>query len=286
MIIFRLMGGLGNQMFAYAAGRSLETQRQLTVNFDFDCPYPHIAYEYALDVFALTPRPASPADLRRLKPARGLRRRLLHALNLPTDPHAVNERQEFTYDPDFLSMPDERYATGYWQSEKYFAAVAPRVRHDFAFRHQPSAQNAALIAQMRTHASVSVHVRRGDYVSVAKTTATHGLCSVDYYRRGFEAIERAIPSPVYYFFSNDIPWVRANLTPRHEHHFVDHNTGANSYEDLRLMSHCRHHIIANSSFSWWGAWLNPDPDKMVVAPRKWMADVATPDILPTTWMAL
>ena len=124
---------------------------------------------------------------------------------------------------------------------------------------------------------VSLHVRRGDYASNPKTTSTHGLCSLDYYRAAVTHVASKVENPEFFIFSDDIDWVRANLQLDFPHHFVAHNQGATSYNDMRLMSLCSHHVIANSSFSWWAAWLS-GIDKgnggAVIAPRQWFAGAA------------
>lgn len=135
---------------------------------------------------------------------------------------------------------------------------------------------------------MSLHVRRGDYVSDARTHATLGVCSLDYYRAAVRYIADHVEAPEFFVFSDDIAWAQANLELGHPCHYVDHNRGAESYNDMRLMSLCRHHIIANSSFSWWGAWLNPRADKVVVAPARWFAggNRVVDDLFPPGWVRL
>ena len=120
--------------------------------------------------------------------------------------------------------------------------------------------------------AVSLHVRRGDYVSDPKTKAILGVCSLDYYRAAIAHIAERIESPAFFVFSDDIAWAKANLEIPFPCEYVDHNQGQQSYNDMHLMSLCKHHIIANSSFSWWGAWLNPRKDKIVIAPENWFAN--------------
>ena len=135
---------------------------------------------------------------------------------------------------------------------------------------------------------MSLHVRRGDYASDPNASAVHGLCSLDYYAAAVAHIGRFVPRPRYFVFSDDPTWASEHLKLPGDTVIVEHNDGATSYEDLRLMSRCRHHVIANSSFSWWGAWLNPRADKIVVAPSRWLAETtrACPDICPTSWVRL
>jgi hypothetical protein len=135
--------------------------------------------------------------------------------------------------------------------------------------------------------SVSLHVRRGDYATHARTRAVLGILPLDYYRAAIDYVAGRTESPELFIFSDDIPWAREHLDIPFPCHYIDHNKGPESYNDMRLMSVCRHHIIANSSFSWWGAWLNPAPDKIVVAPRRWFANGwSIEDLIPAAWVSL
>ncbi len=135
---------------------------------------------------------------------------------------------------------------------------------------------------------VSIHIRRGDYVTNTSANDFHGLCSLEYYSAGIEYVLSRVPDATLDVFSDDIEWARLNIRIPAPTIFIDHNQGRSSWEDMRLMSRCQHHIIANSSFSWWGAWLNPSPDKIVIAPSKWFADssILTDDIVPSTWIRI
>ena len=183
-----------------------------------------------------------------------------------------------------VDMPDTCYLMGNWQSERYFAQVADTIRADFSFKALPSGRNAELADLIGKTTAVSLHVRRGDIASNPASLAVHGLCSLDYYRRAIEYVATRVAKPEFVIFSDDMAWVLENLHVDYPCHYVDHNKGLESYNDMRLMSLCHHHIIANSSFSWWGAWLNPDRDKIVVAPQCWFAaNYDSSDIVPASW---
>jgi hypothetical protein len=132
---------------------------------------------------------------------------------------------------------------------------------------------------------VSLHIRRGDYVSNRKNIETHGVLGIDYYKRALNFMKEKVKNPQVFVFSDDIPWARENLETDLSLHFMDDNGVERNYEDLRLMSNCKYHIIANSSFSWWGAWLGKFPDKQIYAPRNWFnsSDNDTKDLIPETW---
>jgi hypothetical protein len=132
-----------------------------------------------------------------------------------------------------------------------------------------------------------MHVRRGDYASNPKTGATHGLCSLDYYEEAIRYISERVEQPIFFIFSDDINWVKCNLKVDFPCQYVDHNKSMESFNDMRLMSLCQHHIIANSSFSWWGAWLNPGQKKIVIAPRRWFLNSNNvEDLYPASWVRL
>ena len=196
--------------------------------------------------------------------------------------------KHFQFDPEAYRAPDQSYLVGYWQSEKYFSDIEHIIREEFSFKDEPDDMNKKILRQIRGANAVSVHIRRGDYVTDPGTAKVHGTCPPDYYRQALALIERKIPAPHFFIFSDDIAWVRQNLKSRSPAFFVDHNQQRQDYEDLRLMSGCRHHIIANSTFSWWGAWLAANPNKIVIAPKKWFNDptVSTHHLIPPSWVKL
>lgn len=193
----------------------------------------------------------------------------------------------FHYWPEIKNVPTDCYLRGYWQSEKYFHDVASVIRNDFTFKNPLTRQNAELAVQIGQENAVSLHVRRGDYVKNPKTTATHGLCSLDYYQAAIRYICDRVEQPYFFIFSDDIAWVKKHLKMNLPCRYVDHNHGAESYNDMHLMSLCRHCIIANSSFSWWGAWMNRYVDKIVVVPQRWFANHNNvKDLFPSGWVPL
>lgn len=292
MLIVNIIGGLGNQMFQYAAARALALEKGTSCSLDvsdfanyklhqgfelqrvFGCSLPSAS---SAEVWAILGWQSSPLMRRLLaKPAMSAFRRR----GLVIEPH-------FNYWQGLKEVPEDSYLIGYWQSERYFRDVAQTIRDDFTFRNPMSALNAGLAEQIRQVNAVSLHVRRGDYVKNPKTTATHGLCSLEYYRSAIRHVAERVERPNFFVFSDDAPWVRENLATNHPCVYVDHNQGAQSYNDMRLMSMCKHHIIANSSFSWWGAWLNPSDAKIVVAPKQWFANGNdASDLIPPEWIKL
>lgn len=291
-VISQIIGGLGNQMFQYAAGRALSITYGASLLLDvgdFAGYRRHQGFELAR-VFSSPLTLAEPEDVRAVLgwQSSRLARRIMTrpALGFLRNRHFVVEPY-FHYWPGIYNVPPPCYLTGYWQSERYFADVALTIRTDFTFRQPMSSRNLELAVEIGAVNAVSLHVRRGDYVSDPKTTATNGVCPQAYYEAAIKYIAERVEAPHFFVFSDDTEWVRANLRSQYPCRYVDHNRGADSYNDMRLMSLCRHHIIANSSFSWWGAWLNSRDDKIVVTPRNWFANGGnTQDLLPIGWTAL
>ncbi len=193
----------------------------------------------------------------------------------------------YHYWPQIKNVSQNCYLDGYWQSEKYFQDALSVIRADFTFKVPLSNRNSDIAEHIGQRNSVSLHIRRGDYVTDSNTNATHGLCSLDYYRKAVQYVADRIRQPYFFVFSDDIIWVKDNLKIDLPCQYIDHNHGTESYNDMHLMSLCRNHIIANSSFSWWGAWLNPSPEKIVVAPEKWFANKNdVKDLFPQGWVTL
>lgn len=177
---------------------------------------------------------------------------------------------------------------GYWQTELYFKEIAPIIRNAFRFDTERLNEKSRHIAdRIRSCMAVSIHVRRGDYLTETNQEIYGNLCTPDYYKQAIIMLKERLQSETCHFFlfSDDPAWVKENISVENAV-VVNWNQGADSWQDMYLMSLCRHHIIANSSFSWWGAWLNPREDKLVIAPYRWYNDRIAPDILPEGWIAL
>ncbi|MEO1766436.1 alpha-1,2-fucosyltransferase [Thiobacter aerophilum] len=293
MVIVRLCGGLGNQMFQYVAGYALARLHGSALRFDtswFETNRLHNGLE--LDrVFGLTLAEATASDKRRIlgwAAQRVVYRVLARKYLKPLRPRSMVMEPHFHYWPGFADLPDDVYLDGYWQSERYFASVAPELRERFRFALPLDPRSADLVEAMAQQESVSIHVRRGDFVSDPSVNQVHGVDLSGYYRAAIAAIRERVRQPIFYVFSDEPQWVRQHLEIPAQSVIVDHNRGEDSYRDMQLMSACRHHILANSSFSWWAAWLNPREDKIVIAPRQWfaVADLDTRDLYCQGWIVL
>lgn len=292
VIVSQIIGGLGNQMFQYAAGRALSLERGQPLRLDtsgFTGYGLHQGFELQR-VFNCPAEIATEAEVRGIlgwQFSSGIRRIMARPSLAVFRRDGFIVEPHFQYWPELSNVPRDCYLVGYWQSEKYFRDVASVIRSDFTFKSPLANRNVELAEHIGQVNAVSLHVRRGDYAKNPKTNATHGLCSVEYYRAAVQYVSNRVERPYFFIFSDDIAWVKENLKMDLPNQFIEHNHGAESYNDMRLMSLCRHHIVANSSFSWWGAWLNHSTEKIVVAPKKWFAnDMSVADLFPPGWVIL
>jgi len=283
MIAFYGQGGLGNQLFQYATARSLALRHECPVVLDpywFGNPLPgETPRPMELTRYAVVMRVASASEQRSWKWMRG---RLTRHLR-PLHPLHLVQEQGYGVQKAALTAQSNSYLMGFWQSEAYFDGIRSQLRVELTPKASPAPADKAVIDVMQSCTAVSVHIRRGDYVTLQAASAYHGVCSLSYYRAAIQYVAERIENPTLFVFSDDPAWARAHLTSPFATRYVDHNSPDDAFQDLRLMSLCRHHILANSSFSWWGAWL-ADQQGLVVAPARWYAaDRPTPDLLPAHW---
>lgn len=290
MIVTRLLGGLGNQMFQYALGRALSARHSTVLKLDTTAFEAYRLRTYALRHFNIVADELSPTERRKLGiPQEGGTRlgRLISRFLWPPSILTVDERS-FEFDAAVLESPVPCYLRGYWQSPKYFAAIDSCIRQELTLRDPPDRQNREAAANISDCVSVCVHVRRGDYVESATTSRFHGTCSPAYYLAAEERLLQQLSNPRLFVFSDDPDWAVQNLRFVSPVTYFRHNGAERDYEDLRLMSLCKHHIIANSTFSWWGAWLCRNPDKIVIAPQNWFREAthSTRDLIPDNWIRM
>lgn len=289
MIIVKLQGGLGNQMFQYAIGKVLE--HKTGASLLFDCSF----FEDQEKRPGFTPRQFELGIFN--PPSKTASKETIHSFFVESNGRRLRKHLGLTYkkiyredvcsfDVSILSLKAPVYLYGYFQSEKYYAGNEQLVRNLFQFPATWYQEYSELIKSIESSTAVSVHFRRGDYVNDAVTGSFHGICSLDYYKQAFALMGKKIVSPHFYIFSDDIQWVEEQVegwAPNIS--FVKGNNDAPAWMDMMLMSKCKHHIIANSSFSWWGAWLNSNKNKIIIAPSTWFKRVET-DIIPSEWISL
>jgi hypothetical protein len=214
-------------------------------------------------------------------------RRLLQAFQSPLAPMHIKDVEQ-GFQTSLAGIRGNLYLDGFWQSERYFVGIRDVLLKEFTFKAAPDEENAKLLVSIASQNAVCVHIRRGDYVTTMHGQAKHGVCGLDYYQAAVARIRKIIDKPAFFVFSDDPAWVNANFPRMNPMTIVSHNVGKTDAEDLRLMMTCRHFITANSSFSWWAAWLGQFPQKTVIAPRRWYAkqDQCDKDLVPESWIRL
>lgn len=292
-IVARQISGLGNQMFQYAAGRYYARHYNAQMRMAADPAQDAVSHGYPrpflLSHFTITAPAEEVSAFDRfvfthrqwLKPVSAA---VTASLGIQIFTEQIEQR--YTFMPDLPLRRNVRtlYLVGYWQTHRLVDAIADELRAEFSFREPARGKNLEVLNKIRQCRNpVSLHVRRGDYTLAAEGNIA---LPMDYYSRAIAAYKERLGDPVFFVFSDDIPFTKEHLPHDIQAVFVDHNDDTSSHEDLRLMSSCHHHIIANSTFSWWGAWLNPRADKMVYAPKHWHLKPGSyyPDLLPPDWM--
>jgi hypothetical protein len=291
MIIVKIHYGLGNQLFQYALARSLSLQLKVSFKLDNsffngipDKDHPRI---YQLNHFNIIENIAGAKEINAFVKPGFLARRWLNLthIGLPYYKRKVVYENGLSFDNNIFQIKDNSYLFGYWQDERYFSAVQDELRKDLSFKTPPSFRNKALLQQIQETTSVCIHIRRGDYLTDQSTVTSVGICDLPYYYKAIEIIKQKVKDPTFYIFSDEMEWVKKEFKIDQHCVYVDHNSQEAAFEDLRLMSACKNHILANSSFSWWGAWLSNNKDKVVVAPKVWRKQ--GPDMyLPKGWIPL
>ena len=287
------MGGLGNQLFQYALGRWLAKERSASLKLDLSWFQMQTLRSYQLDTLKISAEIASPEDIEKLKRANwgGMKGRIYRAVQrrMPYYRQRVVAEQVPFFDSHIVKNVSRNvYLMGYWQSERYFSSIASLLRGELKLKEPFSPDYQAWREKISKVKSVSLHVRRGDYVNNPHINQFHSICSIAYYAEAISYIRQRLPETTIFVFSDDIAWARQNLTSYFPIEFVELKNTNRDQEELSLMSLCNHHIIANSSYSWWGAWLGACSEKIVIAPEKWFNDEGqnTKDLIPVTWIRL
>lgn len=326
MIIVQLQGGLGNQMFQYALGKNLSIKNNDKLRLDL-IRYPKKSYLQSI-IHAQSSslgRPANSPPSIEVKVKSNLsklKRKYLSLVNenqYGTDTkrsyslghfnitgkklshwdiihYKLNkhlfkyevDNDAFGFDEKFLNLKGNLYLEGYWQNINYFKEIEGVLRNEFTVITPPSEYNKDLLEKVNFSNSVSLHVRRGDYVAEDEINAKHGTASNNYYLSAIKLMKEKVENPTFFIFSDDPEWAKNNIKTECPT-FVSTNSGDKDYyEDLRLMYSCKHNIIANSSYSWWGAFLNTNKNKIVTCPENWMTNIKSKDIdlIPPEWVII
>lgn len=295
MIIVRLSGGLGNQMFEYAFGLAQAIRTGAELKLDISGYGKVEDRKFELSAFNVSATPAEYADFEAIGVpywnddtlAARARKKLFKISDekRPLESRRTYIEPKYTYNKETLDTGKDVLFMGDWQSERYFTNIADRVRAEFTLKGMSKLAMAfkKQISDGVGGTPVSVHIRRGDYVSNPKTASKHGALPLSYYEAAVTELKKTVSNPVFYIFSDDIEWCKQNLSFLKPAVYVS-DPELSFAEEITLMSLCRHHIVANSSFSWWGAWLDPRTDKTVIAPKEWFKiGTDTSDMIPREW---
>lgn len=284
MIIIGVSGGLGNQMFQYAL---YEKFKHLGKEVKLDLSFYETRQKlrkFELDLFSLDYVAADRDECRKLGEC-------TYGLLDKTRRKLFGNRRSFYqedldkgYQPEILNLKNA-YLSGYWQCEKYFSDIRDKIAEDFSFPEKLSEEGEALRKEIINTESVAVHIRRGDYLEEGNYRVYGNICTLEYYKKAMDYIRRKCSHPRFFMFSDDVEWVKENL---YEPDMVLAGSSQNraDHEDMYLMSICKHNIIANSSFSWWGAWLNRNRDKVVISPERWFNNHETADAICGGWIKI
>ncbi len=299
MIVVRCFGGLGNQLFQYSTARALAHRHRVGVKCDVSWYGLHHDSGTTSRTFELCRTRASSSELSRPEKARArlamsLARclgetRLARAVQRTATGFAVFHEPHFQYTPHLLRQSDNVILIGYWQSERYFHDIRPLLLRELVPREELAGRASDVAERIRREEhAVGIHVRRGDYAANPETKAYHGLCPVAYYEAAVRGIISEYPDAKLFLFSDEPGWCRRNLVLPRPFETVSSTVPSAAVTDLHLMSLCRHHVIANSSFGWWGAWLADRSGQTVIHPKRWFSDpsINTRDLVPTSWLGL
>ncbi|MBF2096862.1 MAG: alpha-1,2-fucosyltransferase [Gloeomargaritaceae cyanobacterium C42_A2020_066] len=294
MIIVCIRGGLGNQMFQYAAGYSLSQRTGSSLKFDVSY-FTRKSKEgntrsYALNALGINRPFSSKMDLGLI---------LVHYLfrTITSGKYGSQENRSYLFKEQFNRRFDSRFLEiqtpvilkGYWESYKYFECYSENLRKEFLF--PPLNQSGDLWWQSEilgsTSATVGVHIRRGDKVPKGDPVKEYDLLQKKYYQEAMAIISSKMNDPVFFIFSDDIQWCRDNITPQSTTHYVSLQNEKKPWIDMYLLHLCQHNVIGNSTFSWWAAWLNQNPGKIVIAPTWFSRFEPSPyDMYPPDWIVL
>ena len=275
MIIVRIKTGLGSQMFQYAFARFLSLKNKDSLILDVTSFTKNKPRDFALHHFNITGKIIRDTE------------EITHLLT--TYPFRIVKDTDLRYHPAFMNLKGNIYLDGYWQSWRYFEPIREIIASDFKFRSSPKSKNRKILQEIRCHNSVCIHFRRGDHVHNPYVNKTHGVVPANYYEQAIAVIATKVKSPQFYVFSDDIEWVKQHFVlSSHPFRIVDINDVRHPQEDLRLMTECKHHIIANSTLSWWGAWLAKSDGQIVCAPKRWFINpqFSSRDMIPQNWIQI
>lgn len=297
MITVKLMGGLGNQMFQYAAARQLAEQHNTDVQLDLTSLLDrrsrtdHVFRNYDLHIFKISENFTVPFLLTKFIGSAQSTPLIYRLSKYNKNNKHIFAESHFNYHSEINQLPDNTYLSGYWQSPKYFSDIEDVIKKAFTFKKPLSPIASELSKQILNTEAVCINVRRGDFVHLKTANAMHGVLPIEYYHHAINLIAEKINTPHFFIFSDDIEWCTENIKSPYPLTIVNHDYAGKKFKDyLQLMICCKHFIIPNSTFAWWAAWLNTHKEKIVIAPQNWFQDkklnAETFDLMPENWMRI
>jgi len=293
MIVVQITGGLGNQMFQYASAMALAHHHNTKLKVELNSfkravlPELEVPRNFELTAFnGFLYEEAEKADISLFQANSLISKKIQQTL--PRHKRLVYTEGSFAFDKNFFKSNRDVYLKGHRQSEKYFVHYKEALIQIFQLKRELVQDVADFANRLTTENSVAVHIRRGDYLRLPIILDWHGVLSKEYYFNSLQVLVKEIPNLKIYYFSDDPQWVENELLSNFPGTIVSGNISKDHYHDFHLIQSCRNQIVANSSFSWWAAWLNPNPNKIVIAPKKWFnnAPYDTRDLIPDSWIKL
>lgn len=285
MIVIELSGGLGNQMFQYALYKKFESlKKDVVIETSFFRSGQKLR-ELELGIFPVRYNEITDKEAANIR-GFGYKDSIIDKMRYKVIPrkYKVYVDKIEIFQPEIFDM-DSVYLSGYWQNENYFKDIKEIIYKEFTFPEELKVKNKDICEQLENENSVSVHIRRGDYLTNENTRIHGNICTEEYYKNAMAYIRERVENPKFYIFTDDLEWARERYDEQ-DIIIVDDNRAASSYIDMFLMSKCKHNIVANSTFSWWGAWLNDNPNKLVLAPPKWFNNFEKAKVACEEWILI
>ena len=282
-IKIKLSGGLGNQMFQFATGYAVAKKNKVRLSLDLK----YINKRQLFNGFELENVFNIYSKISFLNKQLNYKSfNFSVILNIFEKSFYNFNEPHYHYSKKILDLPKHSFLDGYWQSELYFKDYANEIREIYSFSPNLNKENNLIINDINNNNSISIHVRRGDFL--LKQNNNHDTNLKEYYLKAINDSSKFFKNPKFFIFTDDPSWVSENFILNHSYNVVDINHGSKSFLDMYLMSLCQINIIANSSFSWWGAWLNNNKDKIIYAPKNWFNDklICTDDLFPKSWIVI
>ncbi len=291
MVVAQIIGGLGNQLFQYAAGKALAQHHNVDFCIDTTPFKSYSLHDCDLNFLKITAPEVSEQQMKEfcIKKYSTFKKTIYRNLNFLISPKRNTYYEETfpEYNNRFFDLPPHIYLSGYFQSEKYFERITHIIKQEFVLKQNLTNTNG-VIDDIKNTNSVSIHFRRGNYATNDGIRNIFGLVGLEYYKQAVENILSSVKNPHFFIFTNDSEWVKSNFKIEDYPVTYVSDLGFKNHEELFAMSLCKHNIIANSTFSWWAAWLNNNPDKMIVSPDEWFKwkKIRNKDLLPKDWIKI